>query len=320
MKHKSTVTKKTLHPRNLHQGRYDFQQLVKQCPALKAYLQTNPKGELTLDFSDPQAVLLLNQALLKQFYNVDFWQLPEGYLCPPIPGRADYIHYLADLLGETFSGEIPTGKKVKVLDIGTGANCIYPILASQSYGWSVVGSEIDPVSVKMADLIIKSNANLTPYIKVRLQKNEQAIFNGIIKTKDKFLLTLCNPPFHASMEKALAGTARKINNLNKNNKHLDSNKSAIKIKLNFGGQENELCCAGGEIAFVKNMVKESKEFAQQVCWFSSLVSKAENVAPLKKQLEQIGAKHIKVIKMAQGQKVSRLIAWSFLTEPNTFSY
>jgi 23S rRNA (adenine1618-N6)-methyltransferase len=320
MKHKSTVTKKTLHPRNLHQGRYDFQQLVKQCPALKAYLQTNPKGELTLDFSDPQAVLLLNQALLKQFYNVDFWQLPEGYLCPPIPGRADYIHYLADLLGETFSGEIPTGKKVKVLDIGTGANCIYPILASQSYGWSVVGSEIDPVSVKMADLIIKSNANLTPYIKVRLQKNEQAIFNGIIKAKDKFLLTLCNPPFHASMEKALAGTARKINNLNKNNKHLDSNKSAIKIKLNFGGQENELCCAGGEIAFVKKMVKESKEFAQQVCWFSSLVSKAENVAPLKKQLEQIGAKHIKVIKMAQGQKVSRLIAWSFLTEPNTFSY
>jgi 23S rRNA (adenine1618-N6)-methyltransferase len=316
MKHKNTVIKKSLHPRNLHKGRYDFPQLIKQCTALNTYLQTNPKGELTVDFSEPQAVLLLNQALLKQFYKVDFWQLPEGYLCPPIPGRADYIHYLADLLGETFNGEIPTGKKVKVLDIGTGANCIYPILASQSYGWSVIGSDIDPISVKMADLIIKSNANLTPYIKVRLQKNEQAIFNGIINAKDKFLLTLCNPPFHASMEKALAGTSRKINNLNKNNKNSD----AREIKLNFGGQESELCCAGGEIAFLKNMIKESKNFALQVCWFSSLVSKSDNVAPLKKQLEQIGAKHIKVIKMAQGQKVSRLIAWSFLTEPNTFSY
>jgi 23S rRNA (adenine1618-N6)-methyltransferase len=316
MKHKNTVTKQSFHPRNLHQGRYDFQQLVKQCPGLETYLETNPKGELTVDFSEPQAVLLLNKALLKQFYNVDFWQIPEGYLCPPIPGRADYIHYLADLLAETFNGEIPTGKKVKVLDIGTGANCVYPIIASQSYAWSVVGTDIDPISVKMADLIIKSNANLKPYIKVRLQKNEQAIFNGIIKAKDKFVLTLCNPPFHASMEKALAGTTRKINNLNKNNK----NNASTKIKLNFGGQENELCCAGGEITFLKNMVKESKEFAAQVCWFSSLVSKSENVAPLKKQLEQIGAKHIKVIKMAQGQKISRLIAWSFLAEPHTFSH
>ena len=313
MKHNKTVKKNVLHPRNLHQGRYDFPQLVKQCPALKTYLQTNPKGELTLDFSDPQAVLLLNQALLKEFYKVDFWQIPEGYLCPPIPGRADYIHYLADLLAETFSGEIPTGKKVKVLDIGTGANCIYPIIASQSYGWSVIGSDIDPLSVKMAELIIKSNANLKPFVKVQLQNNKQAIFAGIIKPKDKFLLTLCNPPFHASMEKALAGTSRKIHNLNKNSNNVG------KIKLNFGGQESELCCAGGEIAFLKNMVKESKDYAQQVCWFSSLVSKAENIAPLKKQLEQVGAKQIKVIKMAQGQKVSRLIAWSFLTHPHTFS-
>ena len=313
MKHNKTVKKNVLHPRNLHQGRYDFPQLVKQCPALKTYLQTNPKGELTLDFSDPQAVLLLNQALLKEFYKVDFWQIPEGYLCPPIPGRADYIHYLADLLAETFSGEIPTGKKVKVLDIGTGANCIYPIIASQSYGWSVIGSDIDPLSVKMAELIIKSNANLKPFVKVQLQNNKQAIFAGIIKEKDKFLLTLCNPPFHASMEKALAGTSRKIHNLNKNSNNVG------KIKLNFGGQESELCCAGGEIAFLKNMVKESKDYAQQVCWFSSLVSKAENVAPLKKQPEQVGAKQIKVIKMAQGQKVSRLIAWSFLTHPHTFS-
>jgi len=311
MTNNKTITKTVLHPRNLHRDRYDLQQLCKDNPPLSAFLTTNPKGELSLDFSEPQAVLLLNQALLKDFYHVDFWQIPAGYLCPPIPGRVDYIHYLADLLAQTGNGEIPKGKQVKVLDIGTGANCIYPILGSQSYGWSFVGTDIDPLSVKMAKLIIKSNNNLNSFIKIQLQKNQHAIFAGIIKPKDKFTLTMCNPPFHASMEKALAGSTRKVNNLNK-----DSRKQSV--TLNFAGQESELCCVGGEIAFLKNMIKESKDYAQQVCWFSSLVSKSENVGPLKKQLEQLGAAHVKVIKMAQGQKVSRFIAWSFLSHPQFF--
>ncbi|WP_028864872.1 23S rRNA (adenine(1618)-N(6))-methyltransferase RlmF [Psychromonas aquimarina] len=296
----------SLHPRNLHQGSYDFTRLTAACPALNPFVTVNPKGQATINFSDPQAVLLLNQALLKCFYDVDFWQIPEGYLCPPIPGRADYIHYLADLLAETFNGEIPSGKKIKALDIGSGANCIYPIIGSQSYGWSFVGSDIDPLSVKTASLIVKSNAGLKDRIKLILQKNDQAIFSGIIKKQDKFVFSMCNPPFHASMDKALAGSTRKMNNLNKG--------KAAAVKLNFGGQENELCCAGGEIAFLKLMSSESKNYAGQVCWFSSLVSKSENIAPLKKLLAQLGAEQVKVIKMSQGQKVSRLIAWSFLTQ------
>ncbi|MGB5445281.1 MAG: 23S rRNA (adenine(1618)-N(6))-methyltransferase RlmF [Psychromonas sp.] len=318
-----TIATTVLHPRNRHTGRYDLEQLCKENPPLRAFLTTNPKGELTLDFSDPQAVLLLNQALLKHYYQVDFWQIPAGYLCPPIPGRVDYIHYLADLLAQTGNGKIPKGKQVKVLDIGTGANCIYPILGSQSYGWSFVGTDIDPLSVKMAGLIIKSNSNLTPFIKVQLQKDPQAIFAGIIKAQDKFSLTMCNPPFHSSMENALAGTARKIKNLKKdsnkdNNNNNNKKNGKESVTLNFAGQENELCCAGGEIAFLKNMIAESKTYGQQVCWFSSLVSKSENVAPLKKQLKQVGAAHIKVIKMAQGQKISRFIAWSFLQDPQKF--
>jgi len=303
--------KKGLHPRNLHAGSYDFKSLCATLPALQAYVFTNQYDTLTVDFSDSKAVLALNQALLKKFYNVDFWQLPEGYLCPPIPGRADYIHGLADLL-TTKNGEIPTGKKIKVLDIGMGANCIYPIIGSQSYGWSFVGSDIDPVAVKMAGLIVKSNKNLNPFIKLRLQKDSKSIFNHIIKENDKFALTMCNPPFHASMEKAQAGSQRKVTNLNKKKASPSlTTQEKQKVSLNFAGQENELCCAGGEIAFLKLMANESVTFASQVTWFSSLVSKSENVSPIKKLLAQLGATQIKVIKMAQGQKISRFIAWSF---------
>lgn len=294
--------KKGLHPRNIHQGSYDFELLSKTLPVLSEFVFINTYGNLTVDFSNAKAVVALNQALLKQYYAVDFWHLPEGYLCPPVPGRADYIHGLADLLAN--EGEIPRGKQVKVLDIGTGANCIYPIIGSQSYGWTFVGADIDAVALKMAGLIVKSNKNLSPFIKLREQKDKSLIFKNIIKTNDKFALTLCNPPFHASMEKAQAGSRRKVTNLNKG-------KASQKVNLNFAGKDNELCCIGGEIAFLKQMVGESIEFKNQVKWFSSLVSKSENVAPIKKLLNQFNAKQIKVVKMAQGQKISRFIAWQF---------
>ena len=291
-----------LHAANLHQGNYDFKALCECSAPLKPYLSKNPKGLLTINFSDANAVLALNQALLKFFYDVDFWQIPQGYLCPPIPGRADYIHYLADLLAKDNNGNVPRGKQIKVLDIGVGANCIYPIIGSQCYGWSFIGSDIDTVALKTAGLIVQSNAKLKPFIKLRLQKNRSSIFEGIIKKGEKFALTLCNPPFHASMQAALAGSQRKINNLNK---------QKTEVTLNFGGQENELVCAGGELAFLKQMCIESKNYAQQVEWFSSLVSKSENISPLKKLLEKSGVKQIEVIKMSQGQKISRLIAWHF---------
>ncbi len=295
-----------LHPRNPHNGRYRLSALAKSCPELKRYIRPNPKGDNTIDFSDDKAVLCLNKALLAFYYHVTNWQIPAGYLCPPIPGRADYIHYLADLLAAgRGQKKCPTGKAVKVLDIGTGANCIYPIIGSQSYGWQFVATECDPVSVKAARLIVQSNACLSKRIKLVLQTDKQAIFEGIIKEKDRFDLTLCNPPFHASMAKAKASNQRKWNNL--------SREKSVRApaKLNFGGQKAELCCQGGEVGFLKQMAKESVNFGEQVCWFTSLVSKGDHVRPLKKLLTRLGAEQIDVIKMNQGQKMSRFIAWRF---------
>lgn len=299
----------SLHPRNPHSGRYDFAALCQVSPELNTFIKPNPKGDNTIDFADNKAVLCLNKALLAFHYGVTFWQIPERYLCPPIPGRADYIHYLADLLADK-QGEIPRGKKVRALDIGTGANCIYPIIGSQSYGWQFVATDIDPVSISVASTIVQSNPCLTALIKPVLQKNSEAIFHGIIKPNDQFDLTLCNPPFHASMAEAQAANQRKQHNLGKRKKRKDKPLTVDK-KLNFGGQKAELWCEGGEIAFLSQMAQESVDYAEQVGWFSSLVSKADNIVPLKKTLKQLGATEIKVIKMTQGQKISRLMAWRF---------
>ncbi|HEA16503.1 MAG TPA: 23S rRNA (adenine(1618)-N(6))-methyltransferase RlmF [Pseudoalteromonas prydzensis] len=298
---KSTPLKSKLHPRNRHNAGYDLAYLTCQVAALKSYIVLTPNGTESIDFSDEQAVKALNQALLKAYYNVEFWDLPAGYLCPPIPGRVDYIHYLADLLAADNNAQIPTGKQVKVLDIGTGANLVYPLTGSHEYNWHFTGSDIDPVAINIAKQIAQFNQRK---ITIKQQKNPQQIFNGVINSKDLFHLTLCNPPFHASAEQASKGSERKWKNLGKSPNNA----------LNFGGQHNELWCDGGEQQFIINMIIESEQFAQQCMWFTSLVSKKDTLPALQAQLQKQPVAEVKIIEMAQGQKVSRFIAWSYFDQ------
>ncbi len=297
--------KTQLHARNLHRSRYDFPQLIKSCPELAPFVRPNQYQDLSVDFSDPHAVKMLNKALLKHFYGIQYWDIPQDYLCPPIPGRADYIHYLADLLSLNNDAQIPTGHKVQVLDIGVGANCIYPIIGRQSYGWKFVGSDIHAASVKSAQFIVQANPNLSKAIQIRLQKTPSNIFQGVIKPSDRFDLTLCNPPFHASQAEANATATQKLTKLGK---ALDK----TKVVLNFGGQKNELWCDGGEARFVCQMVQESTQFAEQCLWFTTLVSKKTTLPMLLKTLGHTKAVDVKTINMTQGQKESRFVAWTFL--------
>ena len=215
---------------------------------------------------------------------------------------------------------------MSVLDIGTGANCIYPLLGSTRYDWNFVGSDIDPISVKTAQLLVEANRKLKGKIKVRLQSDQASIFKGIIKPQDTFALSMCNPPFHESMEKAAEGSLRKAHNLSKSSSANSASFKAASLQsdgkpiLNFAGTENELCYEGGEIAFLTQMANESLEFSDQVCWFTSLVSKQENVPLLEQQLKNLSAKQIKVVHMSQGHKMTRLLHGHFYHLKNKLSF
>jgi len=301
---KNSPLKSSLHPRNRHKQSYDLTALSATQPSLATFIIKNTyNNQLTIDFSDANAVIALNAALLKKYYQIEHWSIPKGFLCPPIPGRIDYIHYLADLLNESIKQKLITSPKtVKVLDIGTGASCIYPILGNKEYQWQFTASDIDKEAIKAAENTIKNNNGLAEKITCRLQSNADHIFNGIIKKNEFYHLTLCNPPFHHSLAEASKGSQRKWKNLNKSSK---------KQNLNFGGQKAELWCPGGEVAFIRKMIKESIDFKNQVLWFSCLVSKKDNLSAIKLSLKKARVSEIKTVKMAQGQKVSRFIAWRF---------
>lgn len=279
-----------MHPRNRHQSRYDLKLLAKNTPELQSFIFINQYGIETIDFADAVAVRALNKALLKTYYNVQFWELPDSFLCPPIPGRADYIHAAADLFKNP--------KKLRVLDIGVGANCIYPLIGVKEYDWSFVGTDVNKKALKNAELIVEKN-KLRSKIELRHQRDKTKIFTHMIKKDEQFDLTICNPPFHESAEEASRGSERKRKNLGL--------KSA---DLNFGGKENELWYPGGEKTFVTKMIVESAQFSGQVRYFTSLISKEKTLTSLLKVIKAVKAE-AHVIEMEQGNKKSRLLYWSF---------
>lgn len=296
---------KGLHPNNLHRHGYDFAALVETRPSLAAHVRSNEYQNASIDFADPAAVKALNGALLQRHYGIVGWDIPEGFLCPPIPGRVDYLHYVADLLGVGPS----KNASIQLLDIGTGANGIYALLAAQVYGWHSTASDIDPLSIENVAKIVGKNPEIAARLELRLQTDKSHIFTGIIQEGEHYDVSVCNPPFHASLEDALKGSQKKLDNLAESR----GVKRALgnTPKLNFGGQKAELWCSGGEIRFLRKMLKESKTFASQCRWFTTLVSKSENLQPCMKLLRKLDAVEVKEIEMKQGNKITRILAWRF---------
>lgn len=288
-----------MHKNSLHNKKYDFDALITNYDALKPFVFINDFQTQTIDFSNPEAVKALNTALLFTHYKVKFWEFPDENLCPPIPSRADYMHHLADLLRRS---HLETD--VNVLDVGTGASCIYPLLGHAIYNWNFVGTDIDEKSLQIAQKIIDKN-NLGNAITVRFQNDYQHILKGILKPSDKFTAAVCNPPFFKSQTDALEATKTKLKGLGRQSDN---------VVRNFSGTPTELCYAGGEKAFLHNYLYESSHYKKQCFWFTSLVSNVSHVKSMDASLKKLGATEFQVLDMIQGNKVSRVVAWTFLTK------
>ncbi len=279
-----------MHPKNPFISEYDFDTLVQYSDTLGTHVFVNDYGTKTIKFGNQKAVKALNAALLKERYRIE-WDIPENNLCPPIPGRLDYLLHVADLLLKA---------SINLLDIGTGANLIYPILGTCHFNWNCTASETDVASLRHAQSIVDANPNLKS-ITLRHQKFKNTIFEHIIRPEDVFDVVVCNPPFFKSAKEAQRSNQRKVKNLGLQEKTLQ----------NFGGNANELWYRGGEERFVKKMVQESVHFKEQVHWFTALVSQKDHLKTIKRSIHKTNPAEVKVVDMGQGNKKSRFIAWTF---------
>lgn len=275
-----------MHKRNLHRLGYDFDRLVAAHPALETHVISSPTGEKTIDFSDALAVLEFNRALLDLHYNIKNLKMPDHALAPAVPGRADYIHHLSDLIGK--------GDK-KGLDIGCGASAIYCLLGNAIYNYEMVGVDVDDLSIEYA----KKNTSKNDRIEIRNQINRAFILKGVLRDQEHFDFVLCNPPFYNSEEEAVKANLKKQQQL-----------GIDKKERNFSGLAHELWCNGGEALFIKRMIKESVTVKNQVTWFTCLLSRKQHLDKPIKQINKLKATY-KVIPMSIGNKETRFLAWTF---------
>jgi 23S rRNA (adenine1618-N6)-methyltransferase len=287
-----------MHPKNPFNTNYNFNQLINAVPELKECIVPGKFSRKSIDFSNSKAVYLLNKSLLKWRFNLN-WSLKEGHLCPAVPGRLDYLLNVQDLIPQI------EGRRIKMLDLGTGASLIYPLLATAAFNWECVGTEIDKVAITYAKGLIRMNSNMRG-TKVRRQEFKSQLLKGIMQKDDQFDVLVCNPPFYKTKSEAFAANAKKNKNLHGNEK----------VAHNFGGSPNELWYKGGEEAFLKKLASESAEYKNQILWFTSLVSKKENLRTFKRYIRKENPTELKVINLNQGNKTSQFIAWTFQQKNN----
>jgi 23S rRNA (adenine1618-N6)-methyltransferase len=275
----------------------DFVKLAEKYPTFKKHLKRLDDGRVTLDWKSNDALKELCRVLLLNDFGIKYWDTPDGYLVPTITSRSNYIHWIHDILEAEEAEKAEKAEEVNAqtvhgLDIGTGANCIYPILGSSIYNWKFKASDINEKAVDVAKTIVKKN-KLDNDITIVLQDNPDDIFYNVIQVGEKYDFTMCNPPYFSDDEV----------------KH--NNPNTI-CEFN----EKEVYCKGGEYGFITRMIDESVSYRNDVKWFTTLVGRKINLEILYDMLKENNLVD-RVIKTTfyQGKMIRWGLAWTFKKIP-----
>eukprot|EP00644_Phytophthora_capsici_P013979 jgi/Phyca11/4657/fgenesh1_pm.PHYCAscaffold_3_\ len=265
-----------------HRNRYkdnppDFYALGMQYPTFKQYLRNvdDIKHRASLAWDDPFAVRELTKTLLLHDFGLH-WDIPINRLCPPLPNRLNYLHWIEDLITQANWSNVAAGEKrnedtVSGIDVGTGANCIYALLGA-TMNKNVARNHLgELISVKR-----------THTDKLLLEPLQDEPLDS------KFHFVMCNPPFFDSMSEA------------------DTNPDSSCM-----GSVNEMVYPGGEVAFIGNMILESEKLQDRVLWFTSMLGKKSSLRKLLALLRGAKVQSTRTTEFFQGRTKRWGIAWTF---------
>ncbi|KAH6696214.1 DUF890 domain-containing protein [Verticillium dahliae] len=270
--------------RDLYLSELDFRQLGREDPEFGLLLRSG-----NLNFNNPAAVMQLTKTLLKIDYGLKI-ELPHDRLCPPVPVRHNYILWLKELIDGSSYAE--RGRKVTGLDIGTGASCIYPLLACQQRNWSFIATDVDPKSLSFAKKNIELN-HVQHRIQVISRQSSDPLIPAHPATVD---FTMTNPPFYESDADLLASAKQK---------------SRPPLSACTGAAV-EMVTPGGEVAFVTRILEESLTLRDAIQWYTSMLGKQTSLETIVEKLREYGINNYAVTEFVQGNKTRRwAVAWSF---------
>ncbi|RUS81428.1 hypothetical protein EGW08_010812, partial [Elysia chlorotica] len=282
---------KYMHPKNRYKNaKPSFLQLALKYPDFRALTTQDESGKVFLDFKNADALRALTRCLLKEDFDLTV-ELPTDRLVPTLPLRLNYIHWIEDIVG--------TDGKKWGMDIGTGASCIYPLLASKMNQWSFLATETDAENIFHAKKNVENN-NLSHLIYVKNGADESILTSSLQAfTETKvFDFCMCNPPFFADhMEAQGLVTTRS-----------DDRPDAGSVST---ASPQECIVAGGEVGFVRQMIEESTVLREKVRVYTSMLGKKSSLAQLKEELRHQKVAKFSTTEFCQGKTMRWGIAWTF---------
>lgn len=222
-------------------------------------------------------------------------EIPPDKLLPTLPLRLNYILWIEDLLKHSDIKDEIIG-----IDIGTGACCIYCLLALRmNDNWRMFGLEIDKENVKYAASNVLRN-KLEQKITVIDQEGSDRIFEKLFNAYDnKKTFTICNPPFFSSKEELTVG----------------ENRTGKRKRLDQQSPLRESCETvfndGGEYGFVSKIFTESMKLRDKIEIYSTMFGCKKNFQKFIKLLKDNEIVNHTTTEFIQGKVCRWAIAWSF---------
>ena len=272
----------------------DFLILMKQFPELKKFIikQDEDKEKVfSFDWSNNDFSLLMAKSILDYYFDIKYYHVPKGYLIPPIPSRLNYINLINSSLNEIKE------ENIMGIDIGTGANIIYPILGNSVYNWKFICSEINNDAYNNAKIILQKN-NLEKNINLIKQNNKNNIFLGILNQEKKYTFSMSNPPYYDYEQEI------KIEDKKRDN------------EFNF----DEVYYKNGELGFFERYFQESICYKKNIFLFTILIGKKSNAEIICDKINSYKdiIKLCDMKKIQTGNNMRYVIYWSFYNNYKDF--
>ena len=261
-------------------------------------------------FSRPGALAALTRALLRRDFSLE-WRPPADRLCPPVPGRLNYLLWAEDLPARLALGRLaacavppppPPPLPALSLDVGVGANAIFPLLGARLGGFCSqwLATDIDAVAVAGARAAA-TRAGLPPSALAVLSVEPGGpLLAGALPAAAAaggaplVAVTVCNPPFFASWEEAV-----------------ESMRRAPARAGACGGAPHEMATVGGEAAFAGRLADESQPLGERALWFSCMLGKRASVADVSLRLARARVPALRTTELVQGVTRRWAVAWSW---------
>ena len=277
----------------------DFLTLTKEFPELKKYIlkqNEDNEEEFQFDWSNNELSLLMDKSILNYYFDIKYYDIPKGFLIPPIPSRINYINLINSIIAKLIK-DIDI-KNIIGIDIGTGANIIYPILGYSIYKWKFICTEINKEAYNNAKLILQKN-NLENNINIIKQNNKDNIFISILNRENKYIFSMCNPPYY-NYENEIKLEDKKRDN-----------------EYNF----DEIYYKNGEYGFFQRYFEESICYKNNVFLYTILIGKKINAENIYDKLSSYNdiIKIYNMQKILTGNNVRYIIYWSFFNNYKDFN-